>query len=122
MTEPVAIGETDRLISSDKVEGTRVYNPRGDRLGSIRNFMVNKQNGQVEYAVMEFGGILGIGNEYYPLPWDLLSYDAKQGGYVVDLEKDKLEGAPRYNDGDPTWDEIYARQVYGYYGMTYPLF
>ncbi|WP_288484406.1 PRC-barrel domain-containing protein [uncultured Novosphingobium sp.] len=122
MTEPVAIGETDRLISSDKVEGTRVYNPRGDRLGSIRNFMVNKRSGQVEYAVMEFGGILGIGNEYYPLPWDLLSYDAKQGGYVVDLEKDKLEGAPRYNDGDPTWDEIYARQVYGHYGMTYPLF
>lgn len=122
MTEPVAIGETDRLISSDKVEGTRVYNPRGDRLGSIRNFMVNKQSGQVEYAVMEFGGILGIGNEYYPLPWDLLSYDAKQGGYVVDLEKDKLEGAPRYSDGDSTWDEVYVRQVYGYYGMTYPLF
>lgn len=122
MTEPVAISETDRLIASDKVEGTRVYNLGGERLGSIRNFMVNKRSGRVEYAVMEFGGILGIGNEYYPLPWDMLDYEEAQGGYVVDIDKDKLEGAPRYRDRDPIWDEIYARQVYGYYGMPFPVF
>ena len=121
MTEPVAISETTRLISSDKVEGTRVYNRQEERLGSIRNFMVNKTSGRVEYAVLEFGGILGIGNEYYPLPWDLLSYDERQGGYVVDIDKDKLEGAPRYRDRDPLWDEIYGQQVYGYYGMPYPI-
>ncbi|VWX51221.1 PRC-barrel domain-containing protein [Novosphingobium sp. 9U] len=122
MTEPVAISETERLISSDKVEGTRVYNRQGERLGSIRNFMVNKRSGRVEYAVMEFGGILGVGNEYYPLPWELLAYDEQQGGYCVDLDKSRLEGAPRYRDRDPLWDEIYGQQVYGYYGMTYPLF
>lgn len=121
MTEPVAISETERLIASDKVEGTRVYNRHGERLGSIRNFMVNKTSGRVEYAVLEFGGILGIGHEYYPLPWDLLTYDPRQGGYVVDLDKNKLEGAPRYRDRDPTWDEIYGQQVYGYYGMPYPI-
>lgn len=122
MTEPVAISETQRLIASDKVEGTRVYNRAGERLGSIRNFMVDKRSGRVEYAVLEFGGVLGIGNEYYPLPWNLLTYDEQQGGYVVDLGKDKLEGAPRYRDRDPMWDEVYARQVYGYYGMPYPIF
>jgi len=121
MTEPVAISETQRLISSDKVDGTRVYNHQKERLGSIRNFMVNKTSGRVEYAVLEFGGILGIGNEYYPLPWDMLRYDEQQGGYVVDIDKDKLEGAPRYRDRDPLWDEIYGQQVYGYYGMPYPL-
>ena len=122
MTEPVAISETQRLIASDKVEGTRVYSRDGERLGTIRNFMVDKRSGHVEYAVLEFGGVLGIGSEFYPLPWSLLTYDEGQGGYVVDLDKNKLEGAPRYRDRDPTWDEIYGRQVYGYYGLAYPLF
>jgi sporulation protein YlmC with PRC-barrel domain len=122
MTEPVAISETQRLIASDKVEGTRVYNKQGDRLGSIRNFMVNKTSGRVEYAVLEFGGILGIGSEFYPLPWDLLSYDERLGGYAVAIDKEKLEGAPRYRDRDPMWDELYGQQVYGYYGMPYPIF
>lgn len=122
MTEPVAMSETSRLIASDKVEGTRVYNKQGERLGSIRNFMVNKTSGRVEYAVMEFGGVLGIGSEYYPLPWDLLTYDEQVGGYAVDIDKDKLEGAPRYRDRDPQWDELYGQQVYGYYGMPYPMF
>ena len=122
MTEPVAIRETARLIASDKVEGTRVYNKQGERLGSIRNFMVNKTNGRVEYAVMEFGGVLGIGSEYYPLPWDLLTYDDQVGGYAIDMDKDKLDGAPRYRDRDPQWDELYGQQVYGYYGVPYPMF
>lgn len=122
MTEPVAMSETARLIASDKVEGTRVYNKRGERLGSIRNFMVNKSSGRVEYAVMEFGGVLGIGSEYYPLPWDLLTYDEQVGGYAVDIDKGKLEGAPRYRDRDPQWDELYGQQVYGYYGVPYPMF
>jgi sporulation protein YlmC with PRC-barrel domain len=122
MTEPVAISETQRLIASDKIEGTRVYNKQGDRLGSIRNFMVNKTSGRVEYAVLEFGGILGIGSEFYPLPWDLLSYDERLGGYAVAIDKEKLEGAPRYRDRDPMWDELYGQQVYGYYGMPYPIF
>ena len=121
MTEPIAINETARLIASDKVEGTRVYNREGERLGSVRNFMVDKRSGRVEYAVLEFGGILGIGNEYYPLPWDMLTYDEGQGGYVIDLDKSRLEGAPRYRERDPLWDEVYGRQVYGYYGLPYPL-
>lgn len=122
MTEPVAMSETARLIASDKVEGTRVYNKQAERLGSIRNFMVNKTSGRVEYAVMEFGGVLGIGSEYYPLPWDLLTYDEQVGGYAVDIDKSKLEGAPRYRDRDPQWDELYGQQVYGYYGVPYPMF
>ena len=67
--------ETDRLIASNKVEGTAVYNRQGERLGSIYNFMVDKRSGQVEYAVLSFGGFLGIGEDYYPLPWKALTYD-----------------------------------------------
>jgi PRC-barrel domain len=91
---PVAADETDRLIASNKVEGTAVYNRQGEHLGEVYNFMVDKYSGQVAYAVMSFGGFLGIGESYHPLPWRVLDYDTGLGGYVVDLDKEKLRGAP----------------------------
>ena len=90
---PVATDETDRLISSDKVVGTTVYNLQGEHLGSVYNLMVDKISGQVAYAVMSFGGFLGMGESYHPLPWRVLKYDVRQGGYVVDLDRRRLEGA-----------------------------
>jgi hypothetical protein len=89
----VATEETDRLIASDKVEGTAVYN-QGERLGTVYNLMIDKYTGQVAYAVMSFGGFLGMGESYHPLPWKVLTYDTRQGGYVVDLDRSRLEGAP----------------------------
>ena len=112
--------ETSDLISSDKVEGTAVYNRKGEKLGMISNFMVGKRNGRVEYAVLSFGGLFGMGERNYPLPWDVLTYDPDQGGYVVDLDKDRLKEAPFYERGsDPTYDRTFGEQVYGYYGITY---
>jgi sporulation protein YlmC with PRC-barrel domain len=112
---------TDRLIASNKVEGTAVYNRDGEKLGSIYNFTVDKRSGEVEYAVLQFGGLFGIGNDYYPLPWDMLTYDMSQGGYLVSLDKAVLEKAPRYTaDSEPRFDRDYGRQVYGYYGVDYP--
>src|SRR5205085_12220097 len=75
----VATDETDRLISSDKVEGTPVYNPKGERLGKVHHLMIDKYTGQVAYAVMAFGGFLGIGEKYHPLPWKMLTYDTRFG-------------------------------------------
>jgi len=119
MAESIDRNETRRLISSDKVEGTAVYDGSGERLGTITNFMVDKRSGQAEYAVMQFGGFLGIGSDYYPIPWRMLSYDVDQGGYVVDLDQDKLDDAPRYQSEEPDYDEAYDRQVYSHYGVTY---
>lgn len=117
----VATDETTRLIASNKVEGTTVYNAQGDKLGSIYNFMVNKRSGQVEYAVLTFGGLFGLGADYYPLPWSVLTYDTNQGGYVINLDKSLLEKAPRYGNADePEFDRDYGREVYGYYGVNYP--
>src|SRR3546814_1709132 len=87
--------ETNRLIASNKVEGTAVYNRQGERLGSVYNFMVNKREGTVEYAVMSFGGFLGIGESYHPLPWQVLPSDTDQGGDAVDHDKAMLEKADR---------------------------
>ena len=86
--------ETTALIAASKVQGTEVYNSAGESLGSIHDVMIDKISGNVAYAIMSFGGFLGIGNSYHPLPWSLLQYDTGKGGYVVNLDKDQLEGAP----------------------------
>jgi hypothetical protein len=96
----LATDETRNLISADKVVGTAVYNRLGENLGSVHSVMLNKLNGQVAYAIMSFGGFLGIGESYHPLPWRVLTYDPKMGGYVVDLDRQRLEAAPRYTSAD----------------------
>jgi len=107
------------VISSDRVEGTTVYNTAGEKLGSIDDLMIDKVSGQVRYAVLEFGGFLGIGTDRYPLPWSLLKYDVTQDGYVVPLDKDKLEGAPKYAHNQvPDYTTDYGRRVRGYYGVN----
>jgi len=120
VTDEIAIEETSRLIASNKVEGTAVYNREGEKLGSVYNFMVDKFSGRVEYAVMSFGGLFGVGSDYYPLPWEVLRYDTAAGGYVVNLDKAVLDQAPRYaRDREPAFDADYGRAVYGYYGVPY---
>lgn len=116
----IARDETASLIASNKVEGTAVFNHNDERLGTIHNFMVDKRTGQVEYAVLSFGGFLGIGDNYYPIPWEVLTYSEDAGGYVVNLDKEILDGAPHYAAGqDPSYDRDYGRSVYGHYGLDY---
>ena len=111
---------TGNVISSDKVEGTAVYNSGGDKLGSIDDLMIDKSAGQVRYAVMEFGGFLGMGTDRYPIPWKMLKYDTKLDGYVVPLDKNKLEKAPKYGtDNVPTYDRAYGDRINGYYGVEW---
>ena len=120
MVEP-ANDPVGDLIASDRVEGTIVYNREGERLGHISRFMVDKRSGQVRYAVLSFGGFLGMGQDDYPLPWSMLSYDTDKGGYVIDLARDVLEQAPRHPVGEaPDYDGIYGRSVFNYYGLIYP--
>jgi hypothetical protein len=112
-------GVAGRLIASDQVDGTAVYGGDGEKLGSIERFMVDKVSGQAEYAVLRFGSVLGIGGERYPLPWQALRYDPAKGGYVVDVSREQIDGAPSYGEDEPSYDRAYAEQVYGYYGFTY---
>ncbi|MET0520173.1 MAG: PRC-barrel domain-containing protein, partial [Burkholderiaceae bacterium] len=105
-------------ISSSKVEGTKVYNTQGDKLGSIDNLLIDKHSGQVRYAALEFGGFLGMGTDRYPLPWNMLHYDTTKDGYVVNLDKSQLDKAPRYAENDaPAYTDDYGRKVYDYYGV-----
>jgi len=101
--------ETTDLIASNKVEGTAVYNRQGDKLGEVYNFMVGKRSGEVAYAIMSFGGFLGIGQKYHPLPWNALTYDTGKKGYVIDADKERLMRAPNYAAGE----EPFSRPEYG---------
>src|ERR1700731_134810 len=118
-TDDTALEETDRLIASDKVEGTAVYNRQGERLGTAHNFMVDKSSGRVAYAVMSFGGFLGMGESYHPLPWRVLYYDTRQGGFVIDLDRSRLEEAPSYMASNvPNGsDHTYGSRIDEFYGV-----
>jgi hypothetical protein len=98
--------ETYSLIGSDKVEGTRVYSTTGDHIGHIERVMIGKLDGRVSYAVLAFGGFLGIGKDYYPLPWSSLTYNPALGGYEVAVTEEQLRGAPRYAETDDwNWED-----------------
>jgi PRC-barrel domain protein len=111
--------ETANLIGSDKVEGTAVYGADSQKIGSIERVMIDKISGKVSYAVLNFGGLFGLGGDHYPLPWQSLKYDTSLGGYITGLTENQLQGAPRYsNDNEWNWsDPRRARAVNDYYGV-----
>jgi hypothetical protein len=111
--------EFGNLIGSDKVEGTAVYGADDKKIGSIERVMIDKVSGKVSYAVLGFGGFLGLGNEHYPLPWQSLKYDTRLGGYRTGVTEDQLRRAPKYsNDNDWNWsDQAGNRAVNDYYGV-----
>lgn len=111
------VKDTASLIASDKVEGTAVYGRDAERIGSIQRIILEKRGGRVAYAVLSFGGFWGIGDDYYPLPWEKLTYDESLDGYRIDLTKEQVEVAPRYKDDGGDWYRNNGRSVYDYYGV-----
>jgi hypothetical protein len=114
------LDESASVISASKVTGTNVYNAAGEPLGEIYDVMLDKRSGKIAYAIMSFGGFLGIGEQYHPLPWATLKYDTRQGGYVVGLTKEQLQGAPTYGFKEtPPWgDRAYETRIHDYYKTT----
>jgi sporulation protein YlmC with PRC-barrel domain len=117
------VEETGALISAGKVKGTSVYNAAGEDLGTIHDVMIDKRSGRVAYAVMSFGGFLGMGEKYHPLPWNMLTYDEDKGGYNIDLSAEQLRGAPTYSSDELSnfGDRSENERVLTYYGgLGYP--
>jgi PRC-barrel domain len=111
--------EFGNLIGSDKVEGTAVFGADDSKIGSIERVMIDKVSGRVSYAVLGFGGFLGLGNDHYPLPWQSLKYDTALGGYRTGVTETQLRGAPKYrSDTDWNWgDPSRNRELNDYYGV-----
>jgi hypothetical protein len=113
------VRETHRLIASDKVEGTSVCRSSGDKIGSIERLMIEKTSGKVVYAVMSFGGFLGIGEDYYTLPWSVLKYNTELDAYEVNLTEEQLSSAPRQSDMNTTsYDSKWENDVHDHYKAT----
>ena len=115
-----AADAAQRLILASKVNGTPVFNRDGERIGHVEDVAIGKLDGKVGYAILSFGGFIGIGEKYNPLPWSILTYDTDKNGYVISLDKEQLKLAPSYSKeeladiGDT--DERYRNTIYDYYG------
>ena len=105
------------LIASDRVEGTAVRRPKGDKVGTIQRVMIDKISGNVAYAVLSFGGFLGLGEKHLPVPWASLKYNPSLEAYEVDLSDDELGKAPSYAaDKEFDWgDRAREVELHNYY-------
>jgi hypothetical protein len=107
------------LIPAGKVQGTAVYDMEGGRLGHVEELMLHKVSGKVAFAILSFGGFLGVGEKHHPLPWSVLTYDTNRGGYVVPIARDRLQNAPSYNKDELTnEDNGWGQRVNDYYQVT----
>jgi hypothetical protein len=103
------------LISSENVEGTAVYDPSGNKIGQIDHLMIDKVSGEVRYAVMTFGGFLGIGETEHPLPWKAFKYDTNLAGYVTNVTAEQLKNAPEYTE--QSWkDRDWESRLHQHFG------
>jgi sporulation protein YlmC with PRC-barrel domain len=102
MTTPS--GHTTAILAS-RVNGTNVYNPAGDKIGHVEDIVLDKQSNRIMFAALGFGGVLGMGEKFHPIPWSMLNYDKSKDGYVVQITADVLKGAPTSDLDDLTQDD-----------------
>ncbi|MGB4063998.1 MAG: PRC-barrel domain-containing protein [Azonexus sp.] len=116
-----AVNRGSRVLSASSLASDDVYNPKGEKLGSIKELMLDIQSGKVCYAVLSFGGFLSLGEKLFAVPWSALTVDTENKRLVMDTDEDRLKNAPGFdtdnwpNMADPTWEKT----VHGYYGTTY---
>jgi sporulation protein YlmC with PRC-barrel domain len=99
MTTPS--GHTSAILAS-RVKGTNVYNPTGDKIGHVEDIVLDKESNRIMFAALGFGGFLGMGEKFHPVPWSMLSYSKDKGGYVVQASTDVLKSAPTSDLSDLT--------------------
>jgi hypothetical protein len=109
--------QSHTLIASDRVEGTPVRRADGEKIGTIQRLMIDKLSGSVAYAVLSFGGFLGMGQKHAPIPWARLNYDPTLGAYQLELSNEELSGAPSIAAGEELdWgDRSREVEIHNYY-------
>lgn len=111
-------GPGPALMGASTLTGNDVYNNSGDDLGDIKEFMLDMRTGRVSYAVLSFGGFLGMGDRLFAVPWDALKLDTANKRFTLDVNKERLEAAPGFDKGN--WpnmsDQTWAQGVHAYYG------
>jgi PRC-barrel domain len=112
--EPPPIPDRE-CISSEDIHGTEVYSPDGQNIGEIDHLIIDKVSGRVAYAVMSFGGFLGLGHSHYPIPWGALTYDTSLGGFRTNISEQQLKDAPEFSD-DSWNDRDWEARTHRHYG------
>lgn len=104
-------------IRAKKVIGTNVKDRAGQKIGEVEDIVLDKQSNHIMFAVVSFGGFLGMGEKYHPLPWAALDYDENDNGYVVDVTEDQLRAAPVGSIDELIRDDgnSYRNRTYDYY-------
>lgn len=112
-------GPGPEVLAAETLQGDDVINQQGEKLGSIEDIMLDVRSGKVAYAVLSFGGILGMGDKLFAIPWAALTLDADRKCFVLDVPKDRLQNAPGFDkDHWPSMaDQSWATQVYSYYNQ-----
>jgi sporulation protein YlmC with PRC-barrel domain len=119
---PTASGHTTAIRAS-KVKGTTVYNTAGDKIGHVEDVILDKQSDRIMFAALGFGGLLGMGEKYAPVPWALLDYNEDKHGYVVPLNEATIKAAPAYDMKDLVKDDgagagSIRQKSYDYYKVS----
>ena len=110
-----------RVLSASTVNGDEVYDPKGEKLGSIKEIMLDIENGKISYAVLSFGGFLSLGEKLFAVPWSALTIDRENKRFVMDTNEERLKAAPGFdsdnwpNMADATWEKT----IHAYYGTQY---
>jgi len=110
--------EYRRVMSAGTLAGDRVRNAAGEDLGKIEEIMIDVPSGRIAYAVLSFGGFLGMGNKLFAVPWNALTLNEAEHEFILDVDKSTLENAPGFDkDNWPDMtDPIWGNQIYSHYG------
>ena len=113
-------GPGPQLMGANTLDGNDVFNRRGEDLGDIKEIMLDMHNGNVAYAVLSFGGFLGMGEKLFAVPWSALKLDTDKKCFVLDVEKERLADAPGFDkDQWPDMaDKTWAQGINDFYGQT----
>jgi sporulation protein YlmC with PRC-barrel domain len=113
-------GPGPELMGADTLVGNDVYNAKGEDLGDIKEIMLDMRSGKVGYAVLSYGGFLGMGEKLFAVPWDALKLDTKNKRFCLSVEKDRLKDAPGFDtDHWPNMaDQSWAKEIHSFYGTT----
>jgi sporulation protein YlmC with PRC-barrel domain len=109
-----------RVLSVSALTGDPVYNTAGEKLGSLEDIVIDVSSGRIAYAVLSFGGILGIGDKLFAIPWGAMQLDTDNKRILFDVPKGKLELVPGFdkNNWPDMADERWGAEIYGFYGQT----
>jgi sporulation protein YlmC with PRC-barrel domain len=113
-------GPGPALMGADTLLGNEVYNSAGESLGSIKEFMIDMHSGRIVYAVLSFGGFLGMGDRLFAVPWQALKLDTENKRFTLNVSKEKLKNAPGFDkDHWPSMaDATWATDVHSFYGVS----